>query len=89
MTLDGGSALPAVEFIGPAETSCAGGWAKAETSRGYALLPGKWTCFVMRFPLQASPETGFLLTFSGLYVHGDPVPPFDMSYAKFSGLSGE
>ena len=43
----------------------------------------------MRFPLQASPETSFLLTFSGLYVHGVPMPPFDMSYAKFSGLSGE
>ena len=89
VTPDGGSALPAVEFIGPAETSCAGPWAKAEASQGYALLPGKMTCFVMRFPLQASPETSFLLTFSGLYVHGNPMPPFDMRYAKFSGLSEE
>ncbi len=89
VTLDGGSALPAVEFIGPAEESCAGAWARTETSREYALLPGKRTCFVMRFSLQASPETSFLLTFSGLSVHGEPVPPFDMSYAKFSGLSVE
>lgn len=89
VTPDGGSALPAVEFIGPAEASCAGAWARAETSRGFALLPGTKTCFVMRFPLQASPETSFLLTISGLYVHGDPVPPFAMSYARFSGLSVE
>lgn len=89
VTPEGGNVVPAVEFIGPIETSCTGAWAKAETSRGYSLPPGNRTCFVIRFPLHASPETSFLLNFSGLYVHSDPIPPFDMNYAKFSGLSVE
>ena len=43
----------------------------------------------MRFPLHASPETSFLLSFAGLHAQENPVAPFDMSYGKFSGLSGE
>lgn len=85
VTLDDGSARSTTEFIGPAEASCAGAWAKFEAAREYPLLPGKKTCFVLRFPLQASPETSFLLSFAGLSYHGDPTPAFELSFAKFSG----
>lgn len=85
VTLDDGSALSSAEFIGPAEASCAGVWAKAEPGREYPLLPGRKTCFVLRFPLHTSPETSFRLNFTGLSLHGDPTPPFELSYARFSG----
>jgi hypothetical protein len=45
--LGDGSAHSAAQFIGPAEASCAGAWAKAEAGREYPLLPGKKTCFVL------------------------------------------
>lgn len=82
---DGDSGLSPVEFIGPDQGSCDGAFANAATSQGYPLLPRRKTCFVMRFPLLASPETSFLLRFSGLSIRGDPVPPFDVSYAEFLG----
>lgn len=85
VTLDDGSAHSTVEFIGPAEASCAGVWAKTEAGQEYPLPPGKKTCFVLRFPLQATPETSFLLSFAGLSLHGDPTSPFELNYAKFSG----
>lgn len=84
VTLHDGSSHPAAEFIGPDEVSCAGVWAKAEPGREYPLLPGRKTCFLLRFPPQASPETSFLLSFTGLSLHGDPTPAFELSFAKFS-----
>ena len=81
---DGGSRSPA-EFMGPAQASCAGVWTKSNAGREYALPPGTKTCFVLRFPLRIPPEARFLLGFTGLSLHGDPTPPFELSYAKFSG----
>ncbi len=85
VTLDDGRPHSTAEFIGPVEASCAGIWAKTEASKEYPLPPGKKTCFVLRFPIQASPETSFQLSFTGLSLHGDPTPPFELSYGKFSG----
>ncbi|HET7692678.1 MAG TPA: hypothetical protein VFM44_06300 [Gemmatimonadota bacterium] len=85
VTLDDGRTHSTAEFIGPAEASCAGIWAKTEDSTEYPLLPGKRTCFVLRFPLHASPETSFLLSFRGLSLRGDPTPTFELTYGKFSG----
>lgn len=82
---DGDRGLTPVQFLGPAQGSCDGVWANAATRQGYPLVARRKTCFVMRFPWLASPETRFLLRFSGLSLRGDPVPPFDVSYAEFLG----
>jgi hypothetical protein len=84
ITLHDGSTHSAAEFLGPDEVSCAGVWAKVEPGRKYPLLPGRKTCFLLRFPSQASPETSFLLSFTGLSLQGDPTPAFELSFAKFS-----
>jgi hypothetical protein len=82
---DDGQAESMKAFIGPADLPCSAAWESPEASREFVLPPGEPGCFVLQFPTQGSPDTGFQLHLSGIATSGEPTPPIDLHFAKFTG----
>ena len=82
---DDGLARSIEAFIGPADPSCSGDWSAPESSRHYALPPGEPSCFVLRFPTQGTPEVAFRPYVSGITRLGEPTPPMELRFGKFTG----
>ena len=82
---DDGQAESMKAFIGPADLTCSTDWESPEASREFVLPPGEPSCFVLQFPTPGSPDTGFQLHLSGIATSGEPTPPIDLRFAKFTG----
>lgn len=89
VTLDQGSAVSMVAFMGPVNESCVGEWGVLEAGRDFNLTPQEATCFGLRFPLQTSPNIAFRLSLSGLSREGQPVTPIELRFVRFSGSVDE
>lgn len=72
--------------MGPADAACAGVEEEIDAlPRAYDLPPDLVTCFVLRFPVRASPDVRFRLLLAGLSAQGEPIPPLELRYLRFSG----